>query len=139
MDNNISTNKPSLFFWRSVFLFLVLIGFDQLAKHLARREFYNYGFAFSLPLPQVLIFPIYIVVVAAMIYYVAKYHRQFSTPTAVAWTLIFAGATSNIFERIFLGFVRDFIFITVRGLTGVYNLADFYILLGIAILIFKRD
>ena len=53
-----------------------------------------------------------------------------------AWMLIFAGAASNIGERILLGYVRDFIYITFYKWTGVYNAADFYILIGIVILLF---
>lgn len=49
----------------------------------------------------------------------------------LAWTLVFAGAISNVTERVVLGYVRDFIFI----FGGILNLADLYILGGVFILL----
>jgi lipoprotein signal peptidase len=46
--------------------------------------------------------------------------------------LILAGAVSNVGERTIFGFVRDWVYIY----TGVFNLADGYIILGIIILFF---
>jgi lipoprotein signal peptidase len=51
--------------------------------------------------------------------------------------MIFAGAASNIGERILLGYVRDFIYISLYKWTGVYNAADGYIILGIVLLLIK--
>jgi lipoprotein signal peptidase len=48
-----------------------------------------------------------------------------------AWALIVAGAVSNIGERLLLGSVRDYI----RLSTGIFNLADGYILMGMFILL----
>jgi lipoprotein signal peptidase len=127
-------NAPG--FWpQGIFLFVLFIVVDQFSKHLADKIFKNSSFAFSLPVPTPLIYVIYILVVAGIIYYVLKNYRNFSTKSCVAWTLIFAGAASNIGERIFLGFVRDFIYITFYKWTGVYNLADGYIIAGIILLL----
>ena len=122
------------FLWLSFFALIVI---DQLSKHFVTRRFLNYNFAFSLPVPVSLMYVIYAAVIAGMIYYVLKNHRQFSFLTKFAWTLIFAGAISNIGERILLGYVRDFIYISLYKWTGVYNAADGYIILGIVLLLIK--
>ncbi len=118
-------------------MFAILIFVDQIAKHLASKTFHNSAFAFSLPIPVGPIYIIYAVVVAGMAYYVFKNYKNFSIKAKVAWILIFAGAMSNIGERIFLGYVRDFIYISFVRWTGVYNLADGYIILGIVLLLIK--
>ena len=118
-----------------VFLFLALVFFDQAAKHFAHNIFRNAVFAFSIPLPVWLIYFVYAGVVLAMVYYTATQYNFFSFTSKIAWTFIFAGAVSNIIERIFLGYVRDFIYIHFLQLTGIYNLADFFIIIGIVILL----
>jgi signal peptidase II len=79
-------------------------------------------------------YAIYFLVILGMLYYVFKNYKNFSVSAYFAWTLIFAGAASNIGERIFLGYVRDFIYISFYKWTGVYNVADGYIILSIFIL-----
>lgn len=134
LNENFKKNA-SVFWPLGIFLFVLFIFADQIAKNLARRTFHNSAFAFSLPVPAGLIYAIYTVVVAGMAYYVFKNYKKFSLTANVAWVLIFAGAASNIGERIFLGYVRDFIYITFYKWTGVYNVADFYILIGILLLL----
>jgi len=130
--------KNATVFWPlGIFLFALFIFIDQISKYLAGKAYYNSAFAFSLPVPVWLMYIIYAIVVAAMVYYVFPNHRHFSFFTKLAWTLIFAGAASNIGERIILGYVRDFIYISFYKWTGVYNLADGYIILGIVLLLIK--
>ena len=54
---------------------------------------------------------------------------------SIAWVMILSGACSNVTERIVLGYVKDWIYITRFGLTGIYNLAAGYILIGIVLLL----
>lgn len=123
-------------FWKwGGFLFVALIALDQWSKSLPRRIFENANFAFSLPVPVFLMYAIYFIVIAAIIYYLSKNYQQLSNAAALAWLLILAGACCNIGERLILGYVRDWIYITAFHWTGIYNLADGYILLGIALLI----
>ncbi len=111
----------------------------QLAKHFAPGIFHNQAFAFSLPLPVWLMYGIYATVLAVIIYYAWNNYRQFTLAASLAWALIFAGAFSNVVERLVLGYVRDFIYISFFRWTGVYNLADFFIILGVIILLFKPE
>ena len=130
-----SDHTWSFFFLGLIFILAMLS--DQASKRFAARKFLNYNFAFSLPVPQPLIYIIYAVVIGAIVYYVFKNHRRLNFLAKLAWTLIFAGAACNIIERIYLGYVRDFIYISFYKWTGVYNLADGYIILGIVILILQ--
>jgi lipoprotein signal peptidase len=124
------TKKTKTLWWSFVFLLLVLI--DQLVKCLVRDIFKNDLFAFSLPLPSWMMFAVYAIILFFIIRYCIKSYKIFSSYQWFAWTLILAGAALNIGERIILGYVRDFIFIT----TGVFNLADGYIIAGVVILLF---
>jgi lipoprotein signal peptidase len=128
-----SDHHWSFFFLCLIFFTSVII--DQLVKHLVLKEFLNYNFAFSLPVPSPLMFAIYAAVIAAMVYHILKNHRRLTFLAKLAWTLIFAGAASNIIERILLGYVRDFIYISFYRWTGVYNLADGYIIAGVLLLL----
>ena len=123
--------------WLFAFLFVLLVAIDQLSKASARNIFINKQFAFSLPLPVFLMYAIYFTVLAGLAYYAAKHYRVFSAAERWAFALIFAGALSNVVERIVLGYVRDFIYIIFYHWVGVYNLADGYIILGILILIWS--
>ena len=122
-------------FFAFVFLFFSLILLDQGAKQLATNIFLNGNFAFSLSLPLWLMYVIYFVVICWLIYYFGKNFYKISFVSRLAFILILAGAFSNVGERLVFGHVRDFIFITLGGLTGIYNLADGYIILGIILLL----
>lgn len=118
-----------------VFLFGFLVFVDQVTKNLSRFKFHNAVFAFSLPLPVWLIYGLYLFFISAMLTYVYRHFKQFSLQQNLAWLLIFAGAFSNIGERISHGYVVDWIYI----LNGIFNLADGYIILGIIILLAGRE
>ena len=96
--------------------------------------FKNYNFAFSLPVPLSLMYVIYSAVVVGVIVYVVTKYRTISFVHKLGWFLITAGALSNIAERIFFGFVHDYIY--VYG-GGIFNLADLYIIVGILLLVIK--
>jgi lipoprotein signal peptidase len=117
---------------------LVLIAMDQASKYLSAvhgRIFRNYLFAFSLPVPWWLMYLFYAGILATIAWYVLRRHRAFSGRESFAWTLVLAGSISNISERLFTGYVKDFIYL----FTGVFNLADFYIILGIILLLLIRS
>lgn len=111
--------------------FFLLVAIDQFTKRLPKLVFLNDRFAFSLPLPAWAMYVIYAAVLGGSIWYVAQRRQALSTRQKLAWLLVWAGALSNIGERLVLGHVRDWIYV----LEGVFNLADGYILLGIVILL----
>ncbi len=110
---------------------MLLIFIDQLTKNLAENKFLNFQFAFSLPVGAGVMFFLYALILVLILNYCLKHYSQFTKIEWLAWLAIFAGALSNIIERIVLGYVRDWIYI----LNGVLNLADFYIIAGVIILL----
>jgi signal peptidase II len=149
LQNN-SRNKIDESILKSAFVFwflsaLVLILAEQLLKYaivaqfnfalkwgeVGIENFNNYDFAFSLPVPQTLIYTIYFVLLSLMFVYLYKRFRSFEFFVRAGWLLIAAGALSNIGERLVLGYVRDYIYI----FSGIFNLADFYIFAGIIMLL----
>lgn len=114
------------------FLFFLFVLIDQIAKYrFAGREFRNYFFAFSLHLPVWLMYLIYAILLAALVLWFI-YSRKKTVLVKLAFTLVLAGALSNLTERIVLGYVRDFIYIY----TGIFNPADFMIILGLLVMFF---
>lgn len=110
---------------------------DRLGKFIASQHlpiFKNYAFAFSLPLPLPLIYLTYGVILLAIAGYLLTRIRKLDGREALAWTLILAGSLSNVGERLATGYVKDFIYL----FSGVFNFADFYILCGAALLLFRR-
>lgn len=109
--------------------------FNNFRPLLGKELFRNYAFAFSWPVPEPLMYAIYSAVMLALVAYVSRYYQKFGTGQAVGWTLIFTGALANIGERLALGYVRDFIYIW----HGIFNFADGYIILGVAILMTRMS
>lgn len=117
---------------------ITLILIDQLSKvaagHLGWSIFLNDQFAFSLPVPVVVMFAIYIAVLIGISIYVYKTWIRFDDLQKTAWVFVYAGGLSNVFERIALGHVRDFIPIA----NGMLNLADFFIIIGLILLLVSQ-
>ncbi len=135
---NLVNKKNAATFWKvGVFLFFIVV--DQFFKISADSIFKNQNFAFSLPIPTALIYLIYFVLIACISFYVYENHKKFFWWQDLAWVLIYAGAVANIGERIILGYVRDWIYISVYRWTGIYNLADGFIILGVVILLFSSN
>lgn len=90
-------------------------------------EFRNYDFAFSLKVPAIFIYGIYAVVIIALVRFMVRNWTLHSTSINFAWALVCVGAAANIIDRIYFGYVRDFI----QFGTGYFNLGDVWIVLGI--------
>lgn len=120
-------------FW--IVLTIIFILIDQLTKFLAQSLgwsiFLNNQFAFSLPLPTLLMYVIYFAVIIGIGIYLNKTWMRLNRVQHYAWTLVLAGGLSNVSERIILGHVRDFIPIA----NGMLNVADFFILIGLLLLL----
>lgn len=135
-------NKPAesrdmtVGFWSLIFF--VVIALDVVSKILVHRLFlpifYNHNFAFSLPLPVPLMFILYLAILLTVSLYLYKSFYKIDNWQRSAWIMILGAGLSNVVERILRGSVTDFIFI----LNGVFNVADFIIILGLLILLFRK-
>jgi len=120
---------------KKVLIPIFIIFFDQLTKFLFKNKHFfiinyqeNYGAAFSLFQGQLLIF---ILVSILVIFLISFYYNR--VRYKIALLFIFGGTIGNLIDRIFLGFVRDFIDLKVWP---VFNIADSANVIGVAILIY---
>jgi signal peptidase II len=121
---------------------LLLIAFDQITKWLlADRDFFigfihiqgvnNFGLSFALNFGFWINLFLIIIGLIVLIWYFVR-HRKNKT-VRLAFIFIFAGSISNLFDRLFLGYVRDFLDV---GLNFTFNFSDLFVLTGLAILLF---
>ena len=88
----------------------------------------NYALAFSLDFGLV---PNMLVIIGALAYFVYLYfanRSSLSNGAKLFFALIFAGAISNLADRIYLGYVRDLFDV---GLAFTFNLADLSLAAGL--------
>ena len=136
------------------FLFLTLVILDQVTKALVINFFnlydsvallpminltfvVNYGFAFGLlnnpSLNQILVS---LVILAIIIYFLYLLIKTQDKIFQLTLTLILAGALGNFIDRIFRGFVIDFIDIYIgKYHWPAFNIADSCITVGFVVLI----
>ena len=135
------------------FLFITLVILDQVTKALVINFFnlydsvallpminltfvVNYGFAFGLlnnpSLNQILVS---LVILAIIIYFLYLLIKTQDKIFQLTLTLILAGALGNFIDRIFRGFVIDFIDIYIgKYHWPAFNIADSCITLGFVVL-----
>jgi len=127
---------------------LGLILIDQIAKLIFwSRDFFigpihihsvrNFGLAFNLNFG---LLPNIAVMLAALGFFIYYYIRKVQTPTLwvkFSFALIFSGAIGNLIDRLYLGYVRDFIDLRL-GFT--FNFADAFLVVGlIGFLIYYQE
>lgn len=92
----------------------------------------NQNVAFSLPLPQILTIVIVIVILIFLSYLWRQSMQKSKLWELTAASLIILGALSNLIDRLFFGYVIDYINIFIWP---VFNLADVMIVSGVIIYI----
>ena len=150
MFGNLFNNKLNL---RLSFLFLFLVILDQITKALvifffelyesiAILPFFNltfvvnYGFAFGLfnnpSLNQILVSIVILIIILYFLYLLMKTQDKIFQLTLV---IILAGAIGNFIDRIYRGFVVDFIDIYIGKFHWpAFNIADSCITVGFVIM-----
>ncbi|MCX6766702.1 MAG: signal peptidase II [Candidatus Moranbacteria bacterium] len=112
-----------------LFLFVVLIFFDQILKYLSTDSICNPNIAWSVPISPAIFYLVWSLIMIFLLYLIFKtksYIQKFFT------ILILSGAISNMIDRIRLGCVVDYIDLKFWP---VFNLADVYITLGIILIV----
>lgn len=129
--------KTPVFLW----VLLGLLGLDLLTRSLCFSgacryavfpgfgfmQFRNYDFAFSIKLPIQVIYTLYIGVLSVLVHQIFRKWSTNRPRINFAWLLVCVGAAANIFDRLYFGYVRDFI----RLGNGYFNLGDVWIVSGI--------
>ena len=112
-------------------------GFPLIKNVLMLRYLENRGMAFGLLQNQILFLVLICVVFfAAIIYLLIKipatvYYR----PLFFTAVVVFTGALGNFIDRVFRGYVVDFIYFSLIDFP-VFNVADIYVTCGIVALVF---
>jgi signal peptidase II len=129
--------KKSFGFW--LLVLILLIGVTQFVRIIIVQNqfayFANDKFAFSLNVPVVVMYAIYLLVMTAIIIFLKKEWFIIADTKKTGFVLIVAGGLANMFERVFMGHVIDYIFL----LSGVLNLADLYIILGALLIVIDKN
>lgn len=124
---------------------LILVAIDQITKVIfASRDFFvgllhihpakNFALSFGLNFGSQLNLSILVIAMSVFAYFFYRSFSQSPRLAQFAFILILSGAVSNIFDRIRLGYVQDFLDL---GLKFTFNLADIYIIVGLLILLFN--
>jgi signal peptidase II len=111
-----------------------------LVLHYAENEgaFLSLGAGLSVPLRTVAFIAFPLVVLGCMIAYLLR-REGVAWRTLIGFSLIVGGGAGNLIDRLCRGGrVTDFIMVGVGSIhTGVFNFADFSVLLGCAFLLFS--
>lgn len=99
---------------------------------LSLRYEQNYGIAWSIPIPYPLLLFLNIVLLLAMPYIAGKLVDLSHKRSQLALGFILGGAIGNIFDRLFYGYVVDYV---ALSFWPVFNLADALLAIGIFLII----
>ncbi|MBU3940990.1 MAG: signal peptidase II [Nanoarchaeota archaeon] len=118
-----------------IFIAVLIILVDQLSKFFltgVHKGIINYttntGAAFSILTGFNWLLMIIAAIVAVIIVIFAKNYKKYRLPLA----FIFGGVVGNLIDRVFFGFVKDFIDFKVWP---IFNVADSFNVIGVAFLI----
>jgi len=140
----------------------VILGADQFSKALVRKQipfytaksylhnhffieraentgaFLSMGDSVSKPVRIILLNVVPLLLVLGALGYV-MYKTNLNNTVLVAIILMIGGGLGNIYDRIIHGSVTDFLYIDLGGVfhTGVFNVADLCITVGISIIIIR--
>ena len=135
------------------FIFFVLVAFDLLSKKIVfdsidlhtfisltffldLTHIHNFGVSFGLF--SGLISPWLLIILGLLVVGFIFYLMKSASDTLEEWSLliIISGAISNIIDRIFNGYVIDFIYFHYKDFFWpAFNFADIYITIGIIMLV----
>jgi len=88
----------------------------------------NHGIAWSLPVPYPLLLLLHIGLLVAIPWFICKHTDIHKQKTLWITALVIGGALGNLYDRLFRGFVVDFI---AFSFWPVFNLADVFLTVGI--------
>ncbi len=94
----------------------------------------NFGIGFNLDFGLLGNLFVVGVALAFLIYYFLRQRKYLGWAGHAGFILVLSGAVSNIIDRLYLGYVRDFLDL---GLGFTFNLADAIIVIGLILILFK--
>lgn len=96
----------------------------------------NTGSAFSIGNNKLfIIILLNIILIGALLYGLLKNFNKLNESSIISTSMILGGGISNLLDRLFRGFVVDYIDINYLFQYPVFNLADIFIVIGVLFLI----
>ena len=145
-----------------IILFIVIanIGCDQISKKVVRESvepgdrieiinqnfllmnvendgaFLSFGSNFSPILRKILLLVLPLLMLIGVLFYLFS-QSKLPKVALIGWSFVIGGGIGNMYDRIKFGSVTDFLFIDLGGVfrTGVFNMADVSIMVGMGFLI----
>lgn len=111
-------------------LIIILILIDQITKYFF-DNIVNTGAAFGIlkGYTTLLIIISFVVLIICLYYYIKSKDKNIR----LGLSFLISGIIGNLIDRLFLGYVRDFISISI---IPVFNLADVFNIIGVIIIIY---
>ena len=133
---------------KSIFIVIIILVIDQLTKaimidkqiiliprFIQLRYTQNTGMAFSLGSGNVwIIILLSLAIIAIIIKILVDKKDKMTASTLISLELILSGAISNLIDRVFRGYVVDFIDVSLFNFP-TFNIADISITIGVLLLI----
>ena len=137
MRFSINRQQMSMLRIGSFFIYFFLL--DRILKRIAIKGIIavslNENIAFGIPCPEFILYPLLIVIFYFVVSNLILNYQKGNLLGFSGFILIFIGALSNVLDRIIYSFVIDYLSLFL--LTTI-NLADLMILIGVAILFYKK-
>lgn len=84
---------------------------------------------------QILIIIANIAIICVLLFFLIKNYKNISNLIKVSLTMIISGGISNLIDRIFRGYVVDYIDINQIFNYPVFNIADICVVIGVILLV----
>jgi len=109
-----------------------LPGKTEILPYFSLNNAHNSGIAWSVPVPQLILLPVSLILIVLIPYLAVTNLNLNKKTTQLAVSLLIGGGLGNIYDRIFQGYVTDYISV---GAWPVFNLADAFLTTGIFIIL----
>lgn len=98
--------------------------------------FLSFGSDFSPVLRKILLLGLPLLMLVGVLFYLFS-QAKLPKVALIGWSFVIGGGIGNMYDRIKFGSVTDFLFIDLGGIfrTGVFNMADVSIMVGMGFLI----
>lgn len=104
-------------------------------KFAALRLYKNFNLIFNISLPDILMYGLIVAILAVLLWLIVKNYEQQNIFLIFSLSLIVSGAVSNLFDRLYFGFVIDFISFFDYS---IFNLSDVYIVGGVGLILISE-
>ena len=141
-------------YYLSIIIFILLVFFDQITKYIIVNNFKlneslilinnflkfqyinNYGASFGILNGQVLLLVIITIIILYYLIIELKKNKN-NNLLLTSFTLIISGSIGNLIDRLFRGYVVDFISFTLfKREMPIFNLADIFITFGVLLYLY---